>query len=80
MTRYHQMCLALALNRPFPSRFDVGDVAPETTEVTTTEPTIREQLAGAADVLRKAQVLIWVGGAAVAVVAGVVGYAIGRSR
>lgn len=80
MTYQQRWMLSVALKRGYPSPFEAGDVAPETTAVTTTEPTMRTQLAGMVDTLRNSQVLIWVGGLGVAVVAGAVGYAIGRSR
>jgi hypothetical protein len=80
MTYQQRWMLSVALKRGYPSPFEAGDVAPETTAVTTTEPTLRTQLAGAASALRQFQTIVWVGGAAVALVGGVVGYAIGRSR
>jgi hypothetical protein len=79
--RYEQRwLLAVALKQPYPSPFEAGDVAPETTETQPTTPSIREQLSGMAVTLRSAQTLVWIGGTVVAVVGGVIGYAIGRSR
>jgi hypothetical protein len=76
----HRWQLAQALNRPSPSPFEVGDVAPETTETEPTKPSIGEQLSAMAVTLRSAQTLVWIGGTVVAVVAGAIGYAIGRNR
>lgn len=72
--------LAVALKQPYPSAFEAGDVAPAPSEIEPAKPSIGEQLSGMAATLRSAQTLVWIGGTVVAVVAGAIGYAIGRSR
>lgn len=80
MTYQDRWLLAVALKQRYPRPFEAGDVAPETTEPETTKPGIREQLSAMAVTLRSAQTLVWIGGTVVAVIGGIIGYAIGRSR
>jgi uncharacterized protein YcfJ len=80
MNYQQRWLLAVALKQPYPSRFEAGDVAPEATETEATKPSIRDQLSAMAVTLRSAQTLVWIGGTVIAVIGGVIGYAIGRSR
>lgn len=73
MTYQQRWLVAVALKRPYPSPFEAGEVTPEATPAET-------QLAGMTETLRRFQVYFWVGGLAVAVGSGLIGYAIGRGR
>lgn len=80
MSYQQRWLVSVALKRPYPSPFEAGDVAPAPSEIAPAKPSIGEQLSGMAATLRSAQTLVWIGGTVVAVVAGAIGYAIGRRR
>ena len=76
MTYQQRWLVAVALKQPYPSPFEAGEVAPEATSETTSAP----QLTGMVESLRRFQVYFWVGGVAVALGSGLIGYAIGKGR
>ncbi len=80
MTYQQRWLLAVALKQAYPRPFEAGDVAPETTETQAPTPSIGDKLSALAVTLRSAQTLVWIGGTVVAVIGGIIGYAIGRSR